>query len=124
MLKSPIKQAIIPLLKFKVSLRKVMQKIHKKGVKMTRTIKDRGRKRVFNPSCVTRLDIKKSGDMLRVTMISSEVNHIGGKVIPNNFKFTCATNSDRVQIEQFFRGLNSCNFLEVKSDKTLEFKDI
>ena len=91
---------------------------------MTRTIKDRGRTRVFNPSCVTRLDIEESGDMLRVTMISSEVNHIGGKVIPNNFRFTCVSNSDREQIEQFFRGLNSYNFLEVKSDKTLEFKDI
>ena len=38
MLKSPIKQAIIPLLKFKVSLRKVMQKIHKKGVKMLKSL--------------------------------------------------------------------------------------
>lgn len=91
---------------------------------MTRTIKDKGRTRVFNPSCVTRLDIKENGDMLRVTMISSEVNHIGGKVIPNNFKFTCVASSDLAQIEQFFRGLNSYNFLEVKSDKTLEFKNI
>lgn len=91
---------------------------------MTKTIKDRGRKRVFNTDCVTRLDIKEDGDMLRVTMISSEVNHIGGKLIPNNFRFTCVSSSDMEQIKRFFRGLNSYNFLEVKSDKTLEFKNI
>ena len=91
---------------------------------MTRTVKDKGRTREFNPNCVTRLDIKESGDMLRVTMISSEVNHIGGKTIPKNFRFTCAADSDREQIEQFFKGLNSFNFLEIKSDKTLEFKKI
>lgn len=91
---------------------------------MIRTVKDRGRKRVFNTDFVVDVKIRESSEGLEVKMISSEVIHIGGKTIPKNFRFTCVASSDREQIEQFFKGLNAFNFLEVKSDKTLEFNNI
>ena len=89
---------------------------------MTRIIKDRMRKRVFNTDFVRQVKIVENGSMLTVTMISGEVNHINGKVLPNNFRFTCRANSNREQIEQFFAGSGEFDFLEVKSNKTLEFK--
>ncbi len=91
---------------------------------MIRTIKDKTRKRVFNTDFVKQVKFMENGNMLTITMISGEVNHINGKVLPNNFRFTCKADSDRGQIERFFAGSGDFDFLEVKNDKTLEFKNV
>lgn len=88
---------------------------------MIRTIKDKTRERVFNTDFVKKVEFVENGSMLTITMISGEVNHINGRTLPNNFRFTCSADSDREQIEQFFVWSGDFNFLEVKSDKTLEF---
>lgn len=91
---------------------------------MIRTIKDKTRKRVFNTDFVKQVKFVENESMLTITMISEEVNRINGNVLPNNFRFACSADSDRGQIEQFFAGSGDFDFLEVKSDKTLEFRNM
>lgn len=91
---------------------------------MTVTIKDKTRKRIFNTSLMREVKVVERGNMLVVTAISNETDCINGKVFPHNFRFSCSLDSDRERIVGFFMGQDKCNFLEVKSDKTLEFGNI